>query len=91
MISARCYATVARVAALVLGVGSLSWSASNPERVRLLLGECRGAYVVGPTDNCPDCGHSLSWSGCEILARELMTAGALMVLGSLPVKGSDRG
>lgn len=91
MLSARCYANVARVAAILLGAGSLSWSASNPERVRLLLGECKGAYHVGPSPDCPDCGHSLRWSGCEVLAREVGTAGLLLILGGVPVKPADKG
>lgn len=91
MLSPRCYANVARIAALLLGAGSLSWSASNPERVRLLLGECSGAYTTGPTADCPDCSHGIRWSGCEVLARELGTAGVLMILGGLPVKRSDQG
>lgn len=91
MLSARCYANVARVAAILLGAGSLSWSASNPERVRLLLGECSGAYTVGPTQDCPDCSHRIRWSGCETLARELGISGVLLILGGLPVKRSSQG
>lgn len=91
MLSPRCYATVARVAALALGVGSLSWSASDPERVRLLLGECKGSYHRGPSPDCPNCSHGIRWSGCDSLARELAMSGALLIVGSLPVKRSGEG
>ena len=91
MLSARCYANLSRVAALVMGVGSLTWSASNPERVRLLLGECRGSYFVGPSPDCPDCSGGLRWSGCEVLARELGTSGLLLILSGVPFKPADRG
>jgi hypothetical protein len=91
MLSARCYATVARISALLLGAGSLSWSASNPERVRVLLGECSGRYTVGPTTDCPDCGHRLQWNGCDVLARELGVSGALLVLGGLPARHPEEG
>lgn len=91
MMSPRCYSTVARLSALLLGAGSLSWSASNPERVRVMLGECNCHFSTGPTADCPDCGPRLEWQGCETLARELALSGALLVLGGLPVRDADRG
>lgn len=91
MISPRCYANVARLAALVLGVGSLSWSASDPQRVRLMLGECTGSYCSGPSEDCPDCVRGIHWRGCETLARELALSGALLILGGIPVKRSGEG
>lgn len=91
MLSPRCYATVARVAALVLGAGALGWSASNPERVRVMLGTCTGTYTVCPKGDCSQCKPGFAWVGCEELARELATAGALLLLAGLPVKRSDPG
>lgn len=91
MISPRTYASVARVAALVLGAGALGWSASNPERLRVMLGTCTGTYTVCPVGDCSACKPGLAWSGCEDLARELATAGALLLLAGVPVKGKERG
>lgn len=64
---------------------------SDPERVRLLLGECRGSYQVGPSPDCPSCDHTIRWKGCADLAREVGTAGVLLILSGLPVKPADRG
>jgi hypothetical protein len=91
MISPRTYASVARVAALVLGAGALGWSASNPERLRVMLGTCTGTYTVCPVGDCSNCKPGLAWSGCEELARELATAGSLLLLAGLPVKRGERG
>jgi len=91
MLSARAYANLARVAALTLGAGSLTWSMSTPERLRLLMGECQGSYYVGPSPACPDCRRGIVWSGCEVLVRELGTSAVLLVLGGVPFKPPDRG
>lgn len=91
MLAPRTYATVARVAALALGAGALGWSASNPERVRVMLGTCTGTYTVCPVGQCQDCKPGLAWSGCEDLVRELAVAGGLLLLAGLPVKHSEKG
>ena len=91
MLSARNYSILARVAAIVLGAGSLSWSASNPDRVRLMFGECSVAYTMRRTEDVPTCGNTIRWSGCETLGRELGTAAFLLILGGLPAKPAERG
>jgi hypothetical protein len=91
MLSHRAYGYISRIAALVIGAGSLSWSASDPERLRVMLGECEGLYCVGPSDECPDCVPGFHWRGCETLAREVLVGGVLLILAALPIKRPDKG
>jgi len=91
VITPRAYASLARVAALVLGVGSLGWSASDPARVRLMLGSCEAQWHQAAPNGCPDQLTGLSWSGCGELVRELVTAGGLLLLAGLPCKSERNG
>lgn len=91
MLPVRVYVAVARLSALALGTGSLLWTAGDPGRVELLLGQCQTVYRhkarPGP-DNGP---AGLQWSGCETLAKELGISGSLILLGALPVRRPDSG
>jgi hypothetical protein len=89
MLSPRCYANVARIGALLLGAGSISWSMSDPERLRAQLGECSITYHATPPTACSGPRQGWRWSSCDALARELAMSGALLLLAVLPVKRSD--
>lgn len=91
MLTPKHYAALVRLAALLLGAGSLSWSASNPERLRLMLGSCSSVYRSCEADDCGGCRSGIQWSGCEELARELAVSGTLLLLAGLPANKSGRG
>lgn len=89
MPSPRCLANVARIGALILGAGSISWNMSDPERLRAQLGDCSISYHATPTATCPHPRKGLRWSGCDALARELATSTALLLFAVLPIKRPD--
>ena len=91
MLTPKHYAALVRLSALVLGAGTLSWSASNPDRLRLMLGSCSGVYRSCAPDDCGGCRSGIYWSGCEELARELAVSGSLLLLAVLPANKSGRG
>lgn len=90
MFTPERYAAFARLAALVIGSGSLAWSASDAERIRVLIGTCEGRYVVCPPGAQAPCRSGVSWNGCETLARELLVSGSLLIVAGVPIVRRDR-
>jgi hypothetical protein len=83
------YLALLRLAVLVLGTGSLAFTVSNGERLSVMLADCEGNYS---RQHCPATGGQqvvIGWSGCQTLAKELLTSGSLLLLGVLPVDRPD--
>ena len=80
-----------RLLVMVLGTGSLAFTASDPERLRLKLGQCTAIYHHEPDQDHPTVGRGLVWSGCEEIAKEAALGGGLLILGAMPAKRDEDG